>query len=331
MIVLKNKSMVLLLVLLYFLFTKGQPDKPKEPEKQSEASGTTFPSLEPLRQALPSSDEQVVRRRVPRTQQQQAQPTPLKFQLHPSTIKKLDYYQPCKTYYAYTKKFDYMLFVQYWPGGRCYDFRCSLPLKTPFVKEGFWLHGLWPQKRQNRNIYCCRNNFNIYEIERRLQTDPLISQDIHKYWMSVDNCRLALYQFDKHGTCALTAYQGSNGPYDYIWTAINLWKRIDIWKILKNSHLNIKTEELYDIEKLREIISNVYKGKVAFMCKEMTSIIELRICVNIKGDKFNPEVIDCPEKILKEEEKKCSKMVLFKNFPTYLLDPSTAPRNDCPY
>ncbi|ELP90954.1 ribonuclease 3 precursor, putative [Entamoeba invadens IP1] len=322
------------MVFWYFWFLSfafEQPDKPKEPEKQSEASGTTFPSLEPLQQDLPSSSEQVVRRRVPRTQQQQAQPTPLTFQLHPSTIKKLRPFSQCKKYIKFEKKFEFLMLVQYWPGGRCYDYKCSLPQTLPQLKESFWLHGLWPQFILNRNMFCCWSPFNVFQVESQLIKNEPLFQEIKEFWPSVDSCKLSLYQYDKHGACSLTTYEGKDGPFDYFRMAIELWKKNDVWKILKDSRLKVETNKLYKLDNLKEIISNAYGGKVAFMCRDLTSIYEIRVCYDHKINKYDPTPIDCPVKVFKEEKRSCADMVLFKEFPFYLLNIETAPKNNCVY
>ncbi|ELP86549.1 extracellular ribonuclease LE precursor, putative [Entamoeba invadens IP1] len=293
---------------------------------------------ESKRQKLESSSEQ------PSTSKQTAQtsstrehkdetpkqiPYPPYTYLLPTTMTYLENHRKCLRYYPQQNKLNFLLFVQHWPGERCAHQLCTIPKTTSKVKEKFFLHGLWPQS--NRNMFCCQNKFSFDSVEQRLLNDKKLLKSVQKHWLSLFKCKSPMYQYDKHGTCSLTTFSGGDGPVDYFNTAIKMYRRVNIWKVLRRSELKVRTNKLYDIEKLRDVVRRAYGGKPAFFCMEKTSVLEIRVCYDPSKNKYNPESIRCPRKVTRFEEKTCGKRVSFKQFPKYLLDPSKAPRNNCEY
>ncbi|ELP90973.1 ribonuclease 3 precursor, putative [Entamoeba invadens IP1] len=255
---------------------------------------------------------------------------PFKYLL-PTTITALENHQKCKKYVNRQRTLEFMLFVQYWPGEHCANDYCTIPKTKDRAKEKFFLHGYWPEIVVNQNMFCCVNQFTFDDVEKRLLDDKKLMRKIHKNWISVSKCKVAMHQFDKHGTCALSTYRGRDGPFDYMKTAIRLYKNMNIWKFLQRSELKVETNKLYDIEEIRSVVRKAYGGKPAFMCRNGNSVYEVRVCYDPSSDRFNPKPIRCPLKIEKVEKKFCDKKVMFKTFPGYLLDPKIAPRNDCLY
>ncbi|ELP86542.1 intracellular ribonuclease LX precursor, putative [Entamoeba invadens IP1] len=296
---------------------------------------------ESKRQKLESSSEQ------PSTSKQTAQssstrehkdeppkqiPYPPYTYLLPTTITYLENHRKCLRYYPLKKgKYDFLVLVQYWPGERCAHQLCTIPKTTKRVKEKFFLHGLWPSIFANRNIFCCRNKFSYNSVEKRLLNNQKLLKSVQKHWFSSDKCKSSMYQYDKHGTCSLTTFSGGDGPVDYFNTAIKMYRRINIWKVLRRSKLKVRTNKLYDIEKLRDVVRKAYGAKPTFFCKEGTSLYEIRVCYDPSKKRLNPEPINCPNKFIKFEEQSCHKRVMLKEFPGYLLDPSIIPRNNCEY
>ncbi|ELP90971.1 hypothetical protein EIN_294610 [Entamoeba invadens IP1] len=279
-------------------------------------------------------EKQRTKQTLPVTPITQVTPIPFPSQggLLPSTIVILQNYDLCRKY-KYMKKPVYLfVFVQYWPGDKCDREMCSLPKSTEMVKEGFWLHGFWPQYYTNNRVFlCCIYPRSDLEIEKQMMDNKPLLQQIRNKWMSVDRCRFAIYQWDKHGTCSQRVYPGYNGPMDYMYMALNLYDRHDIWKILQESDLKVETEKFYNIKDLRKVIQGVYKTDIVFHCIEKEYIHDFRVCFNVEQDPFNPGPAECPDKYFTREKNKCEQMVKLKKFPFHLLDPKTAPRNNCEY
>ncbi|ELP92525.1 ribonuclease 3 precursor, putative [Entamoeba invadens IP1] len=263
------------------------------------------------------------------------EPTPIDFPtesgLLPSTIYKLQNYELCRFYKRTNRKLELMVFTQFWPGQKCIEDKCSLPMKTTKIEEGFMLHGLWPQLEINRNYVCCLVDINDIMVEQKMKENTELLTLIRNKWMSLQRCRFAIYQFDKHGTCSMTHYTGEDGPLDYMRVAIYLKDQIDIWQILKDSRLRVETEKLYDKNELKNIIKETYGAEPAFYCVDTNKVLELRVCYDISEDKFHPKPRSCQRTIYKRDEETCERMVMFREFPKYLLDPITAPRNNCEY
>ncbi|ELP92523.1 ribonuclease T2 family protein, partial [Entamoeba invadens IP1] len=165
----------------------------------------------------------------------------------------------------------------YWPGEACDGKECSLPLGTTNIEENFFLHGLWPQLNANQNLFCCFYHNTIENIEEQMMKDDELKIDILNNFMSIEKCRFAGYQFEKHGTCALGEYNGENGALNYFKVSIELYKRFNIWTIFKESDLRVKTNKLIDINELKKVVEGVYGAKPSFVYKEKIYVNELRI------------------------------------------------------
>ncbi|ELP90964.1 ribonuclease 3 precursor, putative [Entamoeba invadens IP1] len=286
---------------------------------------------EDLYPATPSTPSQL----LSGDQKEQQKNVPIKYPpdvvIHPSTIIYLENYPMCKFYQPITRKLNLMVYVEYWPGAKCDGQTCSLPKGTHKTKERFWLHGFWPQYSNNRILMCCVYPRSDIEVEEQVVDDKELLQNIRNKWMSLTLCRHLIHQWDKHGSCSSDIYVGNRGPLEYMQTALFLYDKYDLWKLLQESELKVETEKLYALSDLKKILKRSLKIEPVFECSEMTSIAEIRTCYDIYIDKFNPKMIKCPPYMFRKEERKCAKEVMFKKFPEYLLNPKTAPRNNCEF
>ncbi|ELP90965.1 ribonuclease S-F11, putative [Entamoeba invadens IP1] len=280
---------------------------------------------EPDQKNLKQKQNQV-RKKTSKSKSEQPKQVPF-----PPKVLKFRFYNYCKKYQNIKKVLSYAL-VEYWPGEKCRDNVCALPFSTPYVNEGFFLHGLWPQNDAHKNLVCCKTDVHISKAEQIILDDSELKSLIYQNWISVDRCGISIYQFDKHGTCSMKNFVGNNGIVNYIKTAIRLFKKYDLWKILQESDLKVVTNKLYNIDKLRNAIQKVIGNDVIFTCVEMTSIYEIKMCFDpLSVNTPNPKLIKCLDKNYNEEKRRCNTEVMFIHFPDFLLDPVTAPRSDCPY
>ncbi|ELP92361.1 hypothetical protein EIN_299020, partial [Entamoeba invadens IP1] len=249
----------------------------------------------------------------------------------PSKILHFTFYNYCPKYFLVGRPITSMALVLYWPGEKCKRTECALPVGTPFVKEGFFLHGYWPQSTGNNNMLCCQTKTPLSLAEKIIFGDDTLKDLIYRNWMSISVCAVSLYQYDKHGSCAQKIFEGPNGIKDYMRTTIALYQKYNLWKILQESELQVVTNKLYNIEQLKKVLRREIGCEVIFTCVEMTSIFDVKMCFDPNSNPFNPTFIKCPDKNYREEKRRCSKEVMFEEFPKYLLDPVTSPRNNCPY
>ncbi|ELP92521.1 ribonuclease 3 precursor, putative [Entamoeba invadens IP1] len=234
----------------------------------------------------------------------------------------------CQKYYT-KRQFDLVMFVQTWPGQLCFDNVCKLPESTLSLQEGFLIHGMWPRYFKNERLKCCKTSFTELQVENQMLKNPNLMSGIHKFWMSLLNCRFAMAQYEKHGTCALKTYTGPNGPLDYMETAISLREKIDLWGILRTSELHVEMEKFYKLENIRKVVRRAYGVNPVFKCNKESSIYQVKICYDTKNDRFNPTPIECPNYIKRSEN--CGTRVVFKKIPNNLIDPQRALRNKCNY
>ncbi|ELP89361.1 ribonuclease 2 precursor, putative [Entamoeba invadens IP1] len=338
-----NIMIYLLMITLSVCF--GQPEKPKtpttEPKKsikrklEEEKPSTSQQAAKKLLVDYPSSDESDASSSTTSTPSRKSSeerniqvtsPLP-SYIVRPFTVA-ISHYRMCFPKRKKIERFHYMLFSQYWLGEVCSGLICTLSHRTDKIEEGFFLHGYWPQIRKRVDYYCCENDYIVTEVERMMLDDKELERDIAKYWMSLDACRLVGYQWDKHGSCTSNIYKT---PLDYLRTAINLRKKVDIWKVLQESYLKVKTNTLYFLEELKSIMERVYGTSVYFVCKNGNSVYDLRICYYPFPDAQNPQPMRCPQRIKMYETRKCNEKVMFKEFPYYLTKKELVTRNNCLY
>ncbi|ELP92526.1 ribonuclease 3 precursor, putative [Entamoeba invadens IP1] len=256
----------------------------------------------------------------------------LTIKLDEKTLRHLREYDLCSFYNKYAKKFQILIFVLFWPGEKCQmENSCSFPLKTTKFKERFFLHGLWPNFWANQNMLCCSTYYTPLMVEQRIREDAKLFECVVNDWMSVEKCRFAAFQMDKHGSCASNIYDGENGYIDYMKLTLKLYESVDLWQVLKESILKVEVEKVYEIEDIRNVVANVYGAKVAFFCRERGFLQEVRICYDPFENKYDPKPVECPPKLYKDEMRKCGNKIQIRKYPPYLLDPNKVPRNDCEF
>ncbi|ELP94540.1 intracellular ribonuclease LX precursor, putative [Entamoeba invadens IP1] len=244
-------------------------------------------------------------------------------------LETLSSYTMCK-YYSNFYDPDFFVHSQYWLGELCIDGNCDFPENTE-VKEGFTLHGYWPHFYKNRNMYCCTNFFGPDNVENMLLQDTELMMDVNKKWMSVKECRFAVYQWDKHGSCAMRMFKGPKGPTDYMRTAIKLFDRVNIWDLLQRSELKIETGKLYHKKDIKKVLKNYFGVDVSICCRNDNSLYEVNVCYDAKGNSKYPKLINCPDKIFRYDDVRCRDMIKLLPLPEYLRNPEKIPRNKCPY
>ncbi|ELP90957.1 hypothetical protein EIN_294070, partial [Entamoeba invadens IP1] len=150
-------------------------------------------------------------------------------------------------------------------------------------------------------------------------------------WPSITACRFVAYQMDKHGSCSMFTYKGKNGPFDYFRTALYLYEKVNYWKLLQESALKVETNKLYKIVDIKKVLQNIVGIEPSVVCKNRKSIYEIRFCYDTNSNKYDPQMIKCPDKIYYYDGSKCDEEALFVTYPEFLRHPETIPRNNCPY
>ena len=107
------------------------------------------------------------------------------------------------------------------------------------------------------------------------------------------------YETDKHGTCASTVYNGTNGFLDYWEAALNTLDRYDLLSALKKKGITPSDSTLYQESDIKAAIQSVVGAKVNIHCATDDSKVlsEVRICLKRPtnaAERKNPVPFDCP-------------------------------------
>ncbi|ELP90968.1 hypothetical protein EIN_294280 [Entamoeba invadens IP1] len=258
----------------------------------------------------------------------QRETTPIPFRPNIVIFEK---FEMCENYQKQYSIVNNFAIVRFWPGEVCRTKVCAIPKKTPRVREEFLLHGFWPQIQANKELTCCEFKFPIERTEHLIFKDPKTTNLILRNWVSVEKCGLSISQFDQHGTCAMSNYNNKKGIFEYTRTAILLYKKYDVWKILKESELKVEPNKLYNIEDIKRVVENACGAEPIFTCINSYSVHEMKLCYDMRTNRINPHPVKCLDKNYREEKNSCGNQIMFAPFPEYLLNPETAPRNNCEY
>ncbi|ARF09950.1 T2 family ribonuclease [Indivirus ILV1] len=198
-------------------------------------------------------------------------------------------------YYCYTD-WDYILFVQVWPG----SWINNGPLLYKFNNSYFTIHGLWPQYYNGSwPQFCNHDKFNYLAIKN-------ISQYLEMYWTNFKNAKdLWVHEYKKHATCA------ENDPllsteYQYFLTGLILRNKYNIFSVLKNNSIVPSNIIKYSTKGLVKVLSKGFNNTIVMLCNENNILNEIRFCL----DK-NLEQFDCPSNELKEQ---CQNKYISYNF-----------------
>lgn len=184
-----------------------------------------------------------------------------------------------------TTEWDYLLFVQVWPGSWIKN-----PTTSNFNNTYFTIHGLWPEYLNSTwPQFCNRDKFNFTAIQN-------ISQDLKVYWTNFENPKtLWIHEYQKHATCAESDPLLTT-EYLYFSTGLNLRNKYDIFDSLKNNSITPSNSIKYPTLKLVKVLANLFNHPVVVICDKNNILNEIRFCL----DK-NLEQFDCPTSEMNEQ------------------------------
>jgi ribonuclease T2 len=201
---------------------------------------------------------------------------------------------------TYTTQADwaYLVFAQTWPGTFCSDGCCRTPSGVSKIATGFTIHGLWPNYDSNAYPTCCTNSFSDAALTNLINGNAVLGTNLETYWPALKKCLFVQYEFDKHGSCAVSAWTGSNGPVDYWNAAMYLRKTYDIYSALVAAGIKPGTAYYDPYKQVVPAIQNYTGTKIHIHCDHTapTQLLEVRMCVArpTSANKLTPKIIDCP-------------------------------------
>ncbi|BFU20673.1 ribonuclease, putative [Entamoeba histolytica HM-1:IMSS-B] len=198
---------------------------------------------------------------------------------------------------------DFVLLVTTWPGEFCKTKCCDMPTRLGQMTDGFTMHGWWPSFSSGSMPACCKYATSRAEVQKVIESDPALLDDIAFYWPSLSRCHFIEYEYDKHGVCLTDVYTGENGAKDYVNAAIKLIKQADAWNVFKSA--GAVADGKTKISK--KVLLNALAKKIGvenaayFRCSS-NSVSELRYCTTVLvSDKANPMFQRCTDKVLRKD------------------------------
>eukprot|EP00727_Mastigamoeba_balamuthi_P012365 m51a1_g7751 hypothetical protein (291) ;mRNA; f:50191-51437 len=209
-------------------------------------------------------------------------------------------------------EWSFLIFASSWPGTFCLDGCCKLPPGVDSISPGFTIHGLWPNYDGLAYPTCCVCPFTRLHVVTMLMQDDKVLDKLRLYWPVLKRCDFLQYEYDKHGTCAASLYDGPTGPIDYFTAALNLHERWDFEKILRAHGIKQSTAErplYYDLwREILPAIESSVGAKVIVACAAARDggppelLAEIRVCVARDTDhKISPDVMNCPDDVIAKE------------------------------
>jgi len=197
------------------------------------------------------------------------------------------------------KDWAYMVFVESWPGSFCYDGCCSLPAGINTNPPGFTMHGMWPNYEGKAYPSCCTSPYTRENILNTIHSNPDLKKELDTMWPTLKRCKFVLYETEKHGTCAATIYNGTNGYLDYWNAAMNVMKRYDLAAALRKNGIIPSKSAYYSESEIKAVIEPLVGAKVNLHCATDNNkhLSEVRICLKrptTEAEKMNPVPFDCP-------------------------------------
>lgn len=202
------------------------------------------------------------------------------------------------------REWSFAAFVQTWPGTFCSDNCCKT--SDTLSKEGFTIHGLWPNFQQTPNSpkrnypFCCSgpNAIEGSQVAQMIAANPSVQKDVDTYWPALKRPGFIEYEWDKHGTCASSVYAN---PLDFIKAAINLRKRFDLMPVLLEHGIIPSDTKSYRRSDIMRALEAVTQTNVILRCvNDGQDLAEVWTC--IKRDNpttTEPEAFDCDPLFIK--------------------------------
>ena len=175
---------------------------------------------------------------------------------------------------------DYLLFVQYWPGSWIEHDHIK---NSNFTNDHFNIHGIWPEYYNGSYPEFC-NKSAIFD-EKQLAP---IRNNLTLYWTDYRNSEeFWKHEFYRHGTCAETDDLLST-ELEFFTTGLELREKYNLYTYLSNSNIYPTNNNTYSLKNIYDAIQNQTINNIAITCKD-DILDQIILCLNP-----NLNLIDCP-------------------------------------
>ncbi|GER50476.1 3-dehydroquinate synthase [Striga asiatica] len=192
----------------------------------------------------------------------------------------------CSAWSLRKTSYDHFQLVHTWPNTFCLD--RNITCKKP-VPQNFVIHGLWPADKSGKPLTHCYKTgsicSDISKYKRQLAHSwPSIRADL-------TNANFWQYQWDKHGSCALSRMT----VHDYLQLITTTQRKLDLLRALTSN--NIKPNNgslLYTVKAIEAAVKREIGARHFYVsCRVLKGRVFLReiyICLDGNGKK----IVSCP-------------------------------------
>lgn len=193
------------------------------------------------------------------------------------------------------KKWDYLMFVQFWPGTWIYLNNTYSNIK--FNNSHFNIHGIWPNFYNGSWPEYCSGvpPFNTSVISS-------IQYELDKYWTNYKNTTEFLnHEYTKHISCLLPNssniiefyFKNELTAFTY---GLYLRQKYDLYQLLFVHNIHPNNNHLYNFKLIQNIINDFYNYQTVITCVEdirdnIWYLDEIRFCFKPYKDELIS--IDC--------------------------------------
>merc|ERR1711991_646338 len=139
--------------------------------------------------------------------------------------------------------FDFLLFVQQWPG--------TLWNTAPKGVDGFTIHGLWPNNNDTGGpSFCTSATFDPSEVSSLLD-------ELNVQWPSNqgDNEAFWAHEYEKHGTCA-AVLPSLKTEYDFFSSVLQLNTKYDLISALADADIYPSWDKTYTLDAIKTALGD---------------------------------------------------------------------------
>lgn len=186
-----------------------------------------------------------------------------------------------------TLAWDYLMFVQLWPGS--WIERTDSDLGN-FTNDYFTVHGIWPQDDDGSWPQYCNSShlFDPYSVK------PLWPSLV-KYWTNFKNpLEFWEHEWNKHGRCAMTDHILEN-EYQFFDYGLTLRNTTDLFQVFTQHYVSPSNIKKYNTQYILTFLKLVFGNDISVICNPDSVLNEIRICYDKNFDQ-----IDCPYNMMQE-------------------------------
>jgi ribonuclease T2 len=188
---------------------------------------------------------------------------------------------------AGSQSWDYLLFVQTWPGTACADSRCT----SEQVPHRWTVHGLWPNRNDGGWPEYCSSSFNRTQIADLV---PRLEKVWVNLWHSNNDVHFWRHEWQKHGSCAKSVDR-LDDEHAYFTYGLLLSEKVNVMAALASKNIVPSLDAMYHEAEIVDAIKTTFGVIPRVACYTSTNgthmLQNIMLCIN-----KDLQMMDCPMK-----------------------------------